>query len=233
MPFPVPKYEVGQTVWTADATDEAIQAACPDCNDTKKWTATSPAGESFDFPCPRCTGHDLHKMLHQKAVYTVRKLTIGSIRIDSSDIDAPVSYMCHETGVGSGTVWRESRLAADDAGAAVIGRGVVAEREIWRAKQIDQHERNNGAAGTAERVRVALRYHTFTTAEIVKARSEAWQVGYRFENLCNAIAESDEYGDIDAAALDKLIAGLAQDCPTLSGCRDAVIADREKKRKAA
>lgn len=233
--IPQPKYQVGQTVWTATATDVAIHATCPDCNGSQKWEAKSPAGETFEFPCPRCTGHDVHKMRHMKATYAKQKLTIGSVRVNSEDA-CPVSYMCHETGVGSGTVWRETMLSADEAGADDIGRVAVAEREIWRAKQIAQHERNNGAAGTKHRVEVALRYHTFTTAEIIRERANAWQVGYRFENLCNAIAELDDYGGIeglDGATLDRIVSALGDDHPMIKDCRDAVMADREKARKAA
>lgn len=234
--FPTPKYQVGDVVWTASVDDVSVPAVCPDCNGSHKWTAISPAGEEFEFPCPRCQGHDAYKLAHRKAVFTVRRLTIGSIEINTLDTECPVSYMCLETGVGSGTVWREDCLAPDEAGAADIGRIKVAEREVWRASEIARMEHNQGAAGTAQRVEVALRYHSFQTAAIVRAQSKARDAGFKLENLCNAIAELDGYGGIeglDTPTLDRIIKCLSEDHAMVGECRDAVMTDREKQRKAS
>ena len=53
----------------------------------------------------------------------VRVLTIGSVQINThrSYPEAElVNYMCHETGIGSGNVYRESELFADEAHAKAV-----------------------------------------------------------------------------------------------------------------
>jgi len=230
------RFKIGQTVWTAEAVDKAVYVECPDCKGSQKWIATSPVGENFEFPCPRCTRHDVWKLANHTSVATTRKLTIGSVRIDTADRDSPVSYMCHETGVGSGTVWRETRLAATEEEATVLGRAAVADREKWRIEQVTRNERNSGGQNIEGKLRAAVQYLSWTTAEITDARSRQWAAEYRLENLCNAIAELDEYGGIeglDLPTLDRIIEHLDDDCPGVGKAREAVLYDREKARKAA
>lgn len=233
---PKPRFGIGQKVWTAAVSDEQIEAECPDCMGAQKWKAVSPAGEEFEFPCPRCQGGDRWKLRHQKAVYTLRQLTIGSVRIDSNANGDKVEYMCAETGVGTGSVWRESRLGADKAEAHMIGKIAVAEREAWRQEQIERADRNAGGPGMQGLLETRLRYHTFETAEIARAKSESFFARYRLENLCNAIAELDDYGGIEGLnepTLERIVAQLADTTPLVRDCREAVLHDRERKRKAA
>jgi hypothetical protein len=238
MAFPQPRFEIGQTVYAVEAEDEPVFAECPDCKGSKVWLATSPVGEKFDFPCPRCTGHDAWKLRHNKAVPRVRKLTIGSVRIDTENTEDSVSYMCVETGIGSGTLWRESRLAANEDEIAAMGRAACAQRETWRATELERVERNAGwgPAGMKQRLESALRYQSWQTAEISRANSEKWAIGYQYERLVNAIAELDHYGGVeglDTPTLDRVIGQLAEDAPQLRDARDSVMHDREQARKVA
>lgn len=109
------KYSIGDKVWFASTTTERRQHPCPDCKGTKQWKATSPAGEEYDFACPRCSAsyNGKHEMSLTYSAYTtsVRQLTIGSIRHDTYDgWDNGTRYMCDETGVGGGSVYNESDL---------------------------------------------------------------------------------------------------------------------------
>ncbi len=108
------KFSVGDTVYRAWTITTQKQHPCPDCLDTRKWLAKSPAGQEFGFACPRCgPGYksdcdlSLSYTAHEP---TVEKLTIGSVRLDTNNKENPVDYMCVETGVGSGSIHREEYL---------------------------------------------------------------------------------------------------------------------------
>lgn len=110
------KYSIGDVVWHASTSTERKQHPCPDCNGTRKWKAISPAGNEYDFTCPRCTAryqsNDVLSLDYSVSVGAVRKLTIGSVRHDSHKFGggSETQYMCAETGVGSGNVYDEDRL---------------------------------------------------------------------------------------------------------------------------
>lgn len=112
MPLDVqPKYSKGQIVYKGGAYYMEHREQCPDCLGTREWTATTPKGEQFPVCCNTC--HEGWESKGTIRVYkdspVVETLTIGSIRFDTSD-DEVFSYMCHETGVGCGTVHYESTL---------------------------------------------------------------------------------------------------------------------------
>lgn len=131
--LPVPKYAIGQTVWCVNMHTTRDRWPCPDCNDTKVWSAQTVVGETFSVTCPRCSGGSLPRNVPSLdrllATATARNLTVGSVRIDTAARDGwePVEYMCVETGVGSGSVYRESLLFNSESAA-------LAEAEI-RNKQ--------------------------------------------------------------------------------------------------
>lgn len=108
------KYSVGDTVWTPSVTSTPAKRDCPDCLGKKKWETTSPAGRVYEFTCPRCSdGYKSDRDLDLDLSYSVsvagtQSLTIALVRGSSDRSD--VSYMCQETGVGSGTVHRELDL---------------------------------------------------------------------------------------------------------------------------
>lgn len=110
------KYSVGDRVFHATTVTEKRTRPCPDCRGAKKWKALSPAGTEYEFACPRCSAsyfsqRDLSLEYHEYAPHAV-PLTIGSVRVNTADdaYDGGVSYMCIETGVGSGSVYREADL---------------------------------------------------------------------------------------------------------------------------
>lgn len=104
-----PKYKIGDTVYAASVSYDTQSVQCPDCLGTREWDVSLPSGEKFKHDCQTCregfssTGKVDVWGDHAR----VRKLTIGSIRVDTADKDRPVAYMCTETGVGSGYVYDE------------------------------------------------------------------------------------------------------------------------------
>lgn len=122
--IPTPKYAIGACVWDVDVQIVDGRHPCPDCGDTRQWTATSAIGETFQINCLRCSQsyanlpRAVPPLTYRKATYSVRALTIGSVKIDTSPhYSEPVQYMCVETGVGSGRVYNESSLFASEADA--------------------------------------------------------------------------------------------------------------------
>jgi hypothetical protein len=139
------KYDIGDTVWHEGLTTEVRQHPCPDCKGSRKWVATSPAGGSFDVPCPRCSASyqssDPLNLKYSVWVPTARKLTIGSIRANTAS-DEGNSYMCLETGVGSGSVYYEAALHETEAealAAAEIKAAINnADADGWVAQQFNK-----------------------------------------------------------------------------------------------
>ncbi|GAB3054320.1 hypothetical protein [Stenotrophomonas tumulicola] len=114
MNIPTPRYAIGDTVFYTYQDTKAGAYPCPDCKGSKVWSCTSPAGHTMEMDCPRCTynygrnqGLSLARTIR---TYGVRVLTIGSVQINTARTDGPVHYMCLETGVGSGSVYRECDL---------------------------------------------------------------------------------------------------------------------------
>jgi len=110
-----PKYEIGDMVYLASTTTERKTLPCPDCLGKKTWHVRSPAGSVFTAPCPRCSSrHQSNDCLSLDYVAhepRIEVLTIGSVRTDTAqDPRRRVSYMCSETGVGSGSVYNECDL---------------------------------------------------------------------------------------------------------------------------
>lgn len=114
MSLPVPKYKKGDVVYLASTTTIGAKHECPDCKGTGKWPIVSPAGIEMDMDCPRCNFRSYNRddlsLEYTKYVNSVKALTIGSVRIDTSDEENPITYMCVETGIGSGSVYTESRF---------------------------------------------------------------------------------------------------------------------------
>lgn len=107
--IPTPKFDVGMSVWAAWTVSGQQQDPCPDCLGSGKWSLTMPNGNTQDVQCSTCDcGRGYIASL--KFEPDVRPLTIGSVRLDTNDKVNPISYMCEETGVGSGTIHYESRL---------------------------------------------------------------------------------------------------------------------------
>ena len=102
------KYNIGDVVYhgCADSVQRAVK--CVDCDGTGEVTVTPAAGKPWKVKCPPCYGKGT--LLEYGYDPKVESMTIGSVRFNSNDAHNPVTYMCRETGVGSGSVWSEKSL---------------------------------------------------------------------------------------------------------------------------
>lgn len=133
MILPEPRYKIGNHVFFPEVLVGTERLACPDCLGTLKWKAVLPSGAELELNCPRCNvlySHNPLPELKQVAYTPVAKpLTIGSIRIDTAERDGQfVHYMCQESGIGSGSVYREGQLFDSEEGALSVARFHCAER---------------------------------------------------------------------------------------------------------
>jgi hypothetical protein len=107
-----PKFKIGDKVFVAFSYKEAVPIQCPDCRGKLVWSVTCPSGEKFTVPCHTCQiGYSgcCGTINEWRQKPKVEQMTIGSVRFDSNAA-SPVSYMCVETGVGSGSVYGEERV---------------------------------------------------------------------------------------------------------------------------
>lgn len=169
------KFSIGDTVYHAYTMTERKQHPCPDCLGSRKWEAKSPAGREYQFACPRC-GSDYQSDSNLNLHYSVftpamRRLTIGQVEAHAGGSESKNRYMCHETGIGSGSVYYEQDLFATEAEAleaAGIKAALANDTVPWIAEQYNKSIRVcdyqlSDASVKAERdrlaqVRVTLNY---------------------------------------------------------------------------
>lgn len=194
------KYSIGDAVFLASTTTERKQHPCPDCKGTRRWKAFSPAGGEYSFTCPRCSGsyraNSDMSLDYSSSVPSVRRLTIGSVRHDSNERSgrSQTTYMCHETGVGSGSVYDEDRLFETEAAAMAAATLMAAESNQntdWIVKQYDQslsisdYQIENAAMKLAQ-----------------DAKSRAGSMLWNLSELFDKIAEADGKDEILEAVED-------------------------------
>jgi hypothetical protein len=145
--FPLPKYRTGQTVYRASVSHETEMLPCPDCLGTRKWKVLTPAGAELSTDCIRCCSHGEIRGVPslRRAIWKpqVQSLTIGAIEIRAGygDRDA-VSYMAVETGIGSGSVYRERELHADEESARAAAAAEAEAKNVTldaEPARIEQH----------------------------------------------------------------------------------------------
>lgn len=135
------KYSVGDTVFHASTTTTRKRHPCPDCLGSQKWEAKSPAGRVYEFGCPRCAGgyrSDNDSSIDYTAfIPATQRLTIGQVRAQVGH-DPHNEYMCHETGIGGGSVYYEKDLFPTEAEALVAATAKAAASNVqipWAAEQ--------------------------------------------------------------------------------------------------
>ena len=141
------KYSTGDTVFHASVATERKQHPCPDCGGTRRWKALSPAGGQYEFTCPRCSAsyraNDDLSLEYSSTVPRTQRLTIGSVRYNSAggSYDEGASYMCLETGVGSGSIYDEKDLFATEDEALVAAKAKADVANVttpWIVKQYNK-----------------------------------------------------------------------------------------------
>ena len=106
-----PKFNIGDIVYTASFLWSETEEQCPDCLGKLEWQVKTPSGDEFNIPCGTCMrGYfSCGKVRNWADNSFVNIRTIGSVRIDTAN-EKPISYMCGETGVGTGTVYYEENI---------------------------------------------------------------------------------------------------------------------------
>ena len=219
------KYSVGDTVWHANTTPETRQHPCPACLGTRKWAATSPVGNEYTLPCPRCTvnysAHDELSLKYTAFTAAPCKLTIGSIRHDSKPFSggSATQYMCVETGVGSGTIYDEDLLFPTEQEATVAATARAAVSNSAMKHIVDRYNRT-----------LDISDYQFENALLKKAadaQREARSLLYNLSDLFVAINEADDKDAILEAvdeykrwSLERDVEATRLAPPTASGERE-------------
>lgn len=180
------KYAIGDVVYRAGMVTERRRHPCPDCLDSGKWKAVSPAGSEYEFVCPRCSARyrsdDSLSLDYSVFAPTVERLTIGSVRVDTAEPERSPSYMCVETGVGSGSIYYEGDLFPTEEEALRVAdtkAKVATVSTEWMAKLYDRslsvsdYQIENAALKTAREA-------------ASKARSMLYGVNSLFEQIAEA-----------------------------------------------
>jgi hypothetical protein len=163
------RYQIGVKVFHSGVRQLRTPVVCPDCKDTRKWKAESPAGETFEFDCPRCGWQHNSPPVVTEWKPVITELTIGSVRYDSNPYDGSdrFQYMCDETGVGSGQIYNESKLFPDS---------VLAERAALLECMTRSNEPACRTRYNAQRLAATSTMRTLTLdAEIAARRKFQYQ----------------------------------------------------------
>lgn len=177
--LPVPRFRIGDVMFVPGSTDGSESQQCPDCLGAGVWPTTSPAGEEHAVNCPTC--RQTGKISFYRAEPITRQLTVGSVRIDTAaDEGERVSYMCVETGVGSGNVYYEKNCHPDATSAYVVAT-LQAEEQTRRVRANNQN-------------RDSLRVLTIRSAAETQARNRAIAAECALEDLKRRIVELDGNG---------------------------------------
>jgi hypothetical protein len=187
------KYSIGDKVWFASTTDVAKQHPCPDCKGTNRWQAIAPSGNEYSFGCPRCSArfqsnHELN-LKYTAATGTVQQLTIGSVRLntEANSYDSGTSYMCRETGVGSGSVYAEDKLFETEAEALVAAEAMAAEKNATAQYIVTRYNQT-----------LEISDYQLDSAMIAEAKEQASAARLLIWNINGLFEQIGEAGDKDA-----------------------------------
>lgn len=109
------KYKLGQKVYAVSSKSNSrqIHVNCDVCNSTGK---VKVEGRDEEYKCPVCYGRTKTEHFGYKYVISYYEATIGKVEIQEYDpkysdqYKSEVRYMLEETGIGSGSLWKEDRL---------------------------------------------------------------------------------------------------------------------------
>jgi len=138
------KFNIGDIVFAARADREDVATVCPECLGSRHWDVTSPAGNTMTVECPTCTyGYEVRGYVTKCEVRpTVQQLTIGQVKYetdyDKRDDSMTFKYMCCETGIGSGAIWKEDLLFSSHE--AAMERALVLAFDIQKKQDASEEE---------------------------------------------------------------------------------------------
>lgn len=188
--LPTPKYRLGQKVWLATTEFTQGQHDCPDCLGSKVWAVETPAGLKTTASCLRCSGgyfrsdSKIPSLTYQKYVPDTPVLTIGSIEAKTHPYSGNdhVTYMAHETGVGSGRTYREVDLFDNEYDARAAAEVLARERQ----EEVNEHPESlkslHMSGLTCDMAAHALSWYSIY---------DAWETANDYREIVDRIAEND------------------------------------------
>lgn len=111
------KFKINQKVYavSSKSVSKREHVKCDVCNSTGKVKIT---GRDDDYVCPVCRGQMETTYDGFEYIISYPGASIGKVQTEEYaaryNCESRVTYMLKETGVGSGTVWREDRLFATE-----------------------------------------------------------------------------------------------------------------------
>lgn len=176
--FSLPRYRLGQVVYAGTVESRSETVTCPDCLGTNRWKAITPGGQEIDLRCPACESYSGRRSTTRTVWFGRAKgLTIGAVRIDTTELEAgaQTSYMCEETGIGSGALWRERDLFLTPAEAQVAAD----------AKAADMQAKHDAQPHVEQQRRIYL--HHIVDALRSEKEAEASAARWRVRDLADAV----------------------------------------------
>jgi len=105
-------YDLGDKVWLIRQTKPAVWTPCAFCGGSKKYIeygyndGTKVIGkDGTEGRCPQCQGHGGKTIYLEKGWNVQGELTIGQVTMMKRRSEQEEGYMCHETGIGSGSYY--------------------------------------------------------------------------------------------------------------------------------
>ncbi len=125
------KFDLGQAVWLVKEYPKHVTIPCPGC----EGRGDIPLADGTSGRCPKCYGNKTKVNVASVDWHVDGPMTIGNVRVslfgvpNEDEHEDERRYMCHETGVGSGTLWREPDLFAtrQEAEAEAVMRRVLGD----------------------------------------------------------------------------------------------------------
>lgn len=142
------RFKKGDVVFLADSVYEEKWVSCPDCLGTLTWLVVFADDSSEQVPCVTCSrGYEppTGRIGYKEWRPLVRKVTIGSIRYDDTN-EHPFSYMCQETGIGSGRIYYDKDLFTDEE----LALKNAQEKNEMRMKDIAKNNFSKRFGGTKD-----------------------------------------------------------------------------------
>lgn len=102
------KFAIDDRVWCIDKRQQQIKIECKTCGGVGKINLLT----NETFSCPKCygKGHHIEWKDEKWCLRDERVLTIGLQRVEIRFDNIKECYMCHETGIGSGSVYDCDKL---------------------------------------------------------------------------------------------------------------------------
>lgn len=112
------RYNIGHHVWCLRSHRARDRETCTTCAGSGRIQLLDAAGNPVALPpgsirdwCPACQGKGLVWLDGHHHEATITRLTLGQVRTETTgDGPTEISYMAEETGVGSGSIYREPEL---------------------------------------------------------------------------------------------------------------------------